>query len=75
MTEPRFRISVSQTAKGLHQFDGTVELDACTVKTSISPEDVGDVTEKSIGEKLLEIIKSAEDAFRKDNRQLVVDQK
>ncbi|UVF62477.1 hypothetical protein [Nitrososphaeria virus YSH_922147] len=73
MTDPRFRINVSQTAKGLHQFDVTIELDSNVFK-NVNEIDAADIKIKSIGEKLLEVLKDAEEKFRKDGRKLVTDE-
>lgn len=70
MTDPRYRISAKQTAKGIWYFDATVELDAPRKK--ISPnDDVGDVTDVPAGQLLLNLVKETEQAFQKDGRQVV----
>lgn len=61
-TPPRFRINVSQTAKGLHQFEATVEMPADSDETG------------HIGERLLDMLKKTEASFRKDGRKLVIDE-
>lgn len=73
MTDPRFRINVSQTAKGLHQFDVTIELDSDIFK-KINEMDAGDVKNLSLGSKLLEVLKNAEKQFKDDGRKLVTDE-
>jgi hypothetical protein len=72
MTDPRFRINVSQTAKGLHQFEVTVEMESSTFK-KVSDIDAADIKLQTLGEKLLEVLKDAEQKFREDKRKLVVD--
>lgn len=73
MTDPRFRINVSQTAKGLHQFDVTIELDTSIFKKVKDEHDVANMEDISLGGKLLEILKDAEKKFKDDGRKLVVD--
>lgn len=70
MTEPRYRISAKQTAKGLWYFDATVELDS--LKKTISPKtDVGDVSEIPAGKLLLNLIQETEQEFIKAGKQVV----
>lgn len=73
MTEPRFRINVSQTAKGLHQFDCTIELDSNIFK-NINEVDAADIKIETIGKKLLDVLKDAEKQFKEDGRKLVTDE-
>lgn len=72
MTDQRFRINVSQTAKGFHQFDATIEMETDVFK-NIDCDDVAKITPIKIGEKLLLVLKETEEAFRKDGRKLVID--
>ena len=70
LTEKRFRLNASQTAKGLWQLDCTIELSEDHV--TISPDtDKGDVKSIPLGEKLLLIIQETEKAFKTDGRKLV----
>ena len=71
--EPRFRINVKQTAKGVHQFDGTVEWRDRTITLPIDESDAGNIVTRTLGVELLHMLKDTEEAFRKDNRRLVVD--
>jgi len=71
--EPRFRINVKQSAKGVHQFDGTVEWKDRTITLPLSPEDVADTKSRGLGVELLYMMKATEEAFRKDGRKLVID--
>jgi len=70
--EPRFRINAKQTAKGLWQFDGTVEHhdDKWTTK---NVKDSADPKIITLGLKLLSMIQEVEEEFKKDNRKLVSD--
>ena len=71
--EPRFRIAVKQTAKNLWQIDATIENNSRTITIPLSYKDVAKVEDRNLGVELLNMIKDAEDAFRKDNRSLVSD--
>ena len=71
--EPRFRIAVKQSAKNLWQLDATIENNSKTISKPLSYEDVAKVEDRDLGVELLEMIKSTEDAFRKDGRHLVSD--
>ena len=71
--EPRFRVAAKQTAKNLWQLDGTIENNSRTITKPLSYEDVAKVEDRDLGVELLEMIKSTEDAFRKDGRNLVSD--
>ena len=71
--EPRFRVAAKQTAKNLWQIDGTVENNSRTITKPLSYQDVADVADRQIGVELLEMIKTTEEAFRDDGRQLVSD--
>lgn len=70
--EPRYRINASQTAKGYWQLDATIE-DSKDRLVISDKQDVADIETISLGEKLLEIIKQTEDAFRRDGRKLAGD--
>ena len=69
---PRIRLNVSQSTKGIHSFDATIEVSK--EKWDVSdPTDVSVTEEITIGQRLLDIIKDAEDKFRKDGRKLAGD--
>ena len=70
--EPRFRINAKQTAKGLWQFDGTVEHhdDKWTTQNI---KDTADPKIATLGLKLLSMIQEAEEVFKADGRKLVSD--
>ena len=70
--KPRIRISAKQTAKNFWQIDGTVEYNEETFKIE-NPNDVAEIKEMPLGEKLLEVIKSTEKAFRDDGKKIVGD--
>lgn len=72
MEHSRFRINAKQTAKNYWQIEGTVELPTDIIRVT-SKTDAADITELKIGDKLLEIVKSAEKAFIDDGRKLVGD--
>ncbi len=69
---PRIRLNAKQTAKGLWQFDVTVEYHEEILKVA-NEDDAANITNITLGEKLLEQVKSAEKAFRDDGRKLVSD--
>ena len=71
--EPRFRINVKQTAKGVHQFDGTVEWKDRTITLPIDQSDAGNIVTRTLGVELLEMLKATEEAFKKVGRKLVID--
>lgn len=72
--EPRYRINASQSAKGYWQLDATIEDSKDRLVISDS-KDIADIETISLGEKLLQIIKETEEAFRKDGRKLAGDAK
>jgi len=71
--QPRIRLNAKQTAKNLWQIDATVEYHEEVIKVS-NEDDAAVVTEVSLGQKLLEQVKSIEKAFRDDGRKLVGDE-
>ena len=58
MTDPRFRISFEETAKGI-RFNGTIELDRGTTGISTNPEDLADETKHTIGDELMWMLNDA----------------
>ena len=72
MKEKRHRLNFKQTAKGLIQFDATVEI--INPLGDMAPEDVA-VIEKSAADKLaqeaLDILKSAETKFKEGGYTIV----
>ncbi len=71
--EPRFRISIKQSAKNLWAIDATVEYKKEIIEISIDPNDSGNTVSNTLGLRLLSIIKETEKAFRADGRHLVGD--
>ena len=72
--KPRYRLSAKQTAKNKWQFDGTVEVYENPYTVLYKPRDVSNQKKETVGQKLLEMIKDAENAFRADGKQLVSDE-
>jgi len=72
--EPRFRISVKQTAKNFWQIDATVEYKSDKIKRSTNPTDQGDEITETLGLRLLSLIKETEKEFRADERKIVGDE-
>ena len=69
--EPRFRISVKQTAKNLWQVDATLEYKSD--KISLEALAGQDTKMQSLGLRLLSMIKETEKEFRADGRKIVGD--
>ena len=69
MTEPRYRISAKQTAKGMWYFDATVEMDRPSSNES-NPKDAADITQKTIGKELLQLITNTEHEFANAGKKL-----
>ena len=70
--EPRFRISVKQTAKNFWQIDATVEYKS--EKISMEAQKGQDIVKTTLGLRLLSLIKETEKEFRKDGRKIVGDE-
>ena len=69
----RYRASAKQTAKNKWQIDVSVETYDVPGVVMTNKEDGSDQKEKTMGEQVLEIIKSVEDSLRADGKQLVSD--
>ena len=69
---PRFRLNASQTAKGVWKMDCTVE-NAKESWQVPDPDDISVVTVITLGQKVLDMLKDAEQRFRKDGRKLAGD--
>jgi len=67
-TQPRFRINAKQSAKGIWQFDGTVEYKSDKIERSTSEADAGEIVTEPLGLRLLSMIKETEKAFSDDGR-------
>lgn len=72
--EPRYRINASQSAKGYWQLDATIE-DSKDRLVISDKQDIADTETISLGEKLLQLVKETEKAFRADGRKLAGDAK
>ena len=70
--DPRFRISVKQTAKNFWQIDATVEYKSD--KISMSPQKGQDTVQTTLGLRLLSLIKETEKEFRADKRKIIGDE-
>ncbi len=69
----RTRFSAKQTAKGLWQFEVTVEVFDKDSVVKSNPVDVSDQKHVPLGKQALNIIKDAEARFRADGKNLVSD--
>lgn len=74
-SKPRHRLHAEQTAKNFWKIDATIEFDSETMIISTDQNDLAILKSVTLGEKLLEIIKRTETAFREDGRKLVSDLK
>lgn len=70
--DPRFRISVKQTAKNFWQIDATVEYKS--EKISMEAQKGQDTVKTTLGLRLLSLIKETEKEFRADGRKIVGDE-
>jgi len=66
----RQRLNVTQTAKGLHQIECTVEI---VNGSSTDPKDVAVKIDFDLPQKTLELIKTMEKKLKDDGRKLVTD--
>jgi len=71
--QPRYRISVKQSSKGVHQFDCTLEWRDRTITLPIDESDAANIVTRTLGVELLEMLKATEEAFKADGRRLVID--
>ena len=63
----RIRLNAKSTAKGHWYFDATIENTDDKLREG-KPEDIGDTSVKTLGQKLLDIISDAENTFIADGR-------
>jgi len=63
----RIRLNAKSTAKGHWYFDATIENTDDKLREG-KPEDIGDTSVKTLGQKLLDIISDAENTFISDGR-------
>ena len=63
----RIRLNAKSTAKGHWYFDTTIENTDDKLREG-KPEDIGDTSVKTLGQKLLDIISDAENTFISDGR-------
>lgn len=67
----RQRINVTQTAKGLHQIEVTVEI---VNGSTNDPKDIAVKLDFDLPQKTLDLIKAMEKKLKDDNRKLVTDE-
>ena len=67
----RLRLNAKSTAKGLWYFDATIESESDKLTESVSNTDLADIRTSTLGERILKVIKDAEDVFVKDGRTVI----
>jgi len=67
----RIRLNAKSTAKGQWYFDATIENNADKITESKNAKDIGDTKDTTLGQRLLEIIKDAENTFMADGRMVI----
>lgn len=67
----RLRLNAKSTAKGQWYFDATIENNSENITEPKSTSDLGDTKNTSLGQRLLEVIKDAENTFMADGRFVV----
>ena len=71
--KPRLRTSAKQDAKNRWSINATVEFSNDIFNVVENKDDVADITQITIGDKLLALINDAEKKFRADGRKIVGD--
>ena len=67
----RIRLNAKSTAKGHWYFDATIENTNDKITEEGKQQDVGDISVKTLGRKLLDIISDAENTFLSDGRTVI----
>jgi hypothetical protein len=67
----RIRLNAKSTAKGQWYFDATIENNADKITESNNVKDIGDTKDVTLGQRLLEIIRDAENTFMEDGRMVI----